>query len=153
MSVTGPDTDGVTVPPGSGPARLGLGAQIVRFAVIGGFAALVDLGVYQLLVALGVWAPLGKGVSFILGTTTAYLLNRRFTFASSTGGKGRFAGFLLLYGSTFVVNVSVATLVLWWLDAPTVGTPPLPAFLSWFVAQACATTINFFVMRFVIFRD
>ena len=71
-------------------------------------AACVDLGVYQLLLLFGTWAPLAKGISFILGTTTAYLLNRRFTFASSSGGGTKFLGFLLLYGSTFAVNVAVA---------------------------------------------
>ncbi|MEJ2869687.1 GtrA family protein [Actinomycetospora sp. OC33-EN08] len=135
------------------PAALGLRAQLVRFVLIGGFAACVDLGLYQLLLVLGVWAPLAKGVSFILGTTTAYLLNRRFTFASSSGGGAKFVGFLVLYGSTFAVNVGVASLVLHLMDAPTVGTPFLPAFVSWFVAQACATTINFIVMRTLIFKD
>ena len=146
MTVTGPNTD-------ERPAPLGLKAQIVRFVAIGVVAAGVDLGVYALLLSLGVWAPVAKGTSFILGTTTAYLLNRRFTFASSSGGSGRFLGFLVLYGSTFAVNVGVASLVLHLMDAPTVGTPPTPAFVSWFVAQACATTINFIVMRTVIFRD
>lgn len=134
------------------PVALGLRAQLVRFVVIGGLAACVDLGVYQLLLALGAWAPLTKGVSFILGTTTAYLLNRRFTFASSTGGGGKFLGFLLLYGSTFAVNVAVASLVLHLMDAPTVNPPLIASVLSWFVAQACATTINFVVMRWVLFR-
>ena len=150
----------MTVPPagtdtdaGARPVKLSLRAQLVRFVLIGGVAALVDLGVYQLLLLGGAWAPLAKGVSFVLGTTTAYLLNRRFTFASSAGGRSRFLGVVLLYVSTFAVNVAVASLVLWLLDAPTVGTPPLPALVSWFVAQACATTINFVVMRTVIFRD
>lgn len=146
MTVTGPNTD-------ERPAPLGLKAQLVRFVGIGVVAAAVDLGVYQLLLALGVWAPLAKGVSFILGTTTAYLLNRRYTFASSTGGRSKFVGFLVLYGSTFAVNVGVASLVLHLMDAPTVNTPPIPGVVSWFVAQACATTINFIVMRTVIFRD
>jgi putative flippase GtrA len=145
MTVTGPDT-------GERPSPLGLKAQIVRFVVIGAVAAGVDLGVYALLLVLGVWAPLAKAVSFILGTTTAYLLNRRFTFASSAGGAGRFLGFVVLYGSTFAVNVGVASLVLHLLHAPSVNPAPLAAFLSWFVAQACATTINFVVMRTVIFR-
>ena len=146
MTVSEPGTS-------TGPAPLGLRAQLVRFVLIGGLAALVDLGVFQLLLLPGLWAPLAKGVSFVLGTTTAYLLNVRFTFASSTGGRGRFLGFVVLYGSTFAVNVAVATLVLHLLGAPTVDTPPLPALVSWFVAQACATTINFIVMRTVIFRD
>lgn len=151
MTVTGPDTDGVMIP--ERPQRLGLRAQLVRFVVIGVTAAVLDLGIYQGLVHLHTWAPLAKGVSFIVGTTTAYLLNRRYTFASSSGGRSRFAGFVLLYGSTFFVNVGVAALVLHVMNAPTVGTPVFPTFVSWFVAQACATTINFVVMRTVIFRD
>lgn len=139
--------------PAASPAKLGLRAQLVRFIGIGAVAAAVDLGVYQLLLAVGLWAPAAKGISFILGTTTAYLLNRRYTFAASKGGGGRFLGFVVLYGSTFAVNVAVASLVLWILGAPSVGTPPVPALVAWFVAQACATTINFVVMRTVIFKD
>ncbi|MCD2188437.1 GtrA family protein [Actinomycetospora soli] len=135
------------------PAALGLKAQLVRFVLIGGVAACVDLGVYQLLLALGVWAPLAKGVSFILGTTTAYLLNRRFTFAASSGGGAKFLGFVVLYGSTFAVNVGVASLVLHLMDAPSVNPPLVASVLSWFVAQACATTINFVVMKWVLFRS
>ena len=148
MTVPPPETD-----TGARPAKLSLRAQLVRFVLIGAVAALVDLGAYQLLLLAGTWAPLAKGVSFVLGTTTAYLLNRRFTFASSAGGRGRFLGVVLLYASTFAVNVAVASVVLWLLEAPSVGTPPLPALVAWFVAQACATTINFVVMRTVIFRD
>jgi putative flippase GtrA len=135
------------------PVALGLKAQLVRFVLIGGVAACVDLGVYQLLLALGVWAPLAKGVSFILGTTTAYLLNRRFTFASSSGGGAKFLGFVVLYGSTFAVNVGVASLVLHLMDAPSVNPPLIASLLSWLVAQACATTINFVVMKWVLFRS
>lgn len=135
------------------PVALGLKAQLVRFVLIGGVAACVDLGVYQLLLALGTWAPLAKGVSFILGTTTAYLLNRRFTFAAASGGGAKFLGFLVLYGSTFAVNVGVASLVLHLMDAPTVNPPLVASVLSWFVAQACATTINFVVMKWVLFRS
>lgn len=138
---------------GERPAPLGLKAQLVRFVAIGAVAAGVDLGVYAGLLVLGVWAPLAKAVSFILGTTTAYLLNRRFTFASSSGGAGKFLGFVLLYGSTFAVNVGVASLVLVVMDAPSINPGALAGFLSWFIAQACATTINFIVMRTVIFRD
>ena len=36
---------------------------------------------------------------------------------------------------------------------PSVNPGVLAGFLSWFVAQACATTIDFVVMRTVIFRD
>lgn len=146
MTATGSDTS-------ERPAPLGLKAQIVRFVLIGAVAAGVDLGLYAALLVLGAWAPLAKAVSFICGTTTAYVLNRRFTFASSSGGASRFLGFVVLYGSTFAVNVGVASLVLHVMHAPSVNPGPVAAVLSWFIAQACATTINFVVMRTVIFRD
>lgn len=144
---------GPSAAPAAAPDRLGLKAQLVRFVAIGAVAAVVDLGVYQLLLHLGAWAPLAKGISFILGTTTAYVLNRRYTFAASKGGSGKFLGFVLLYGSTFAANVAVASLVLHLMGAPSVGTPPIPGVVSWFVAQAVATSINFVVMRTVIFRN
>lgn len=144
---------GSATAPAAAPEPLGLKAQLVRFVVIGAIAATVDLGIYQLELALGVWAPLAKGISFILGTTTAYVLNVRYTFASSKGGSGRFLGFVVLYGSTFAANVAVASLVLHLMGAPSVGTPPIPGVVSWFVAQAVATSINFVVMRTVIFRS
>jgi len=43
--------------------------------------------------------------------------------------------------------------VLYVMDAPSINPGLLAGFLSWFIAQACATTINFVVMRTVIFRD
>ncbi len=52
-----------------------------------------------------------KAISFICGTTTAYLLNRRFTF-DSTGGRARLAGFMLLYGTTFALNIGMNALML-----------------------------------------
>jgi putative flippase GtrA len=61
---------------------LGLAAQLSRFIMIGGFAALVDLSVYLSLFTFGMWVHGAKAISFILGTTTAYLLNRRFTFSA-----------------------------------------------------------------------
>ena len=68
-------------------ARTGVGAQLARFIAVGAVSALVDFGVYQLLLHLGLWVHAAKAISFILGTTTAYLLNRRFTFTSSAGGR------------------------------------------------------------------
>jgi putative flippase GtrA len=140
MTVTGSDTD-------ERPAPLGLKAQIVRFVLIGAVAAGVDLGLYAGLLALGVWAPLAKGVSFICGTTTAYLLNRRFTFHAAAGGAGRFTGFLLLYGTTFFVNVGVNALAL-----KLIPDIPLQTTICWLLAQGTATSINFLVLRGVIFR-
>ncbi|MFC5996231.1 GtrA family protein [Pseudonocardia hispaniensis] len=131
----------------SEPAGLSLLAQLSRFVAVGAVSALVDFGFYHLLLGLGTYVHLAKAVSFILGTTTAYLLNRRFTFTETDGGPRRFAAFLLLYGTTFAINVGMNALALAVL-------PELPfkTSIAWVIAQGCATAINFVMLRTVVFR-
>lgn len=131
------------------PKRIGLGTQLARFVLIGGFCALVDFGVYQALLHLGLWVHAAKALSFVAGTTTAFFLNRRFTFAAgNTGGIGQLGGFALLYTVTFFVNVGTNALVLHVL--PDSG---WRVTLAWVVAQGTATVINFVMLRTVVFRE
>jgi putative flippase GtrA len=129
------------------PVQLGLMAQLSRFVAVGVLSALVDFGAYHALLALGTWVHGAKGISFILGTTTAYLLNRRFTFAATQGGTTRFAGFVLLYGTTFAINIGMNALMLVVLPEM-----PLRVSVAWVIAQGTATAINFVMLRTVIFR-
>ena len=128
-------------------ARGDLLGQVVRFGLVGAFSAVVDLGVYTLALHLGLWVHAAKAISFVLGTTTAYLLNRRFTF-DSAGGRARVAGFMLLYGTTFALNVGTNALMLAVLPAAT----PLRVSLAWVIAQGTATAVNFVMLRTVVFR-
>ena len=121
--------------------------QLARFVLIGGFCALVDYGVYQGLLALGLWVHVAKALSFVAGTTTAFFLNRRFTFAAGRGGIGQVGGFALLYTVTFFVNVGMNALMLHWL--PESG---WRITVAWVVAQGLATVINFVMLRTVVFR-
>ena len=136
-----------TTEPAAAPAQLGLVAQLSRFVAVGVLSALVDFGAYQGLLALGTWVHAAKAISFILGTTTAYLLNRRFTFGASKGGSARFAGFVLLYGTTFAINIGMNALMLAVLPAMS-----LRVSLAWVIAQGTATAINFVMLRTVVFR-
>ena len=133
------------VEPESG-VRHGLFGQLSRFVLVGALSACVDYGIYQALLHLDVWVHAAKAVSFVCGTTTAYLLNRRFTFASAAGG-GRLAGFMLLYGTTFALNVGTNALMLAVLPAM-----PLRVSVAWVIAQGVATTVNFVMLRTVVFR-
>ena len=129
--------------------RNGLVRQLGSFVVIGVLCAVIDIGSYHLLLLTGLWVPVAKGIGFILGTTTAYLLNKRFTFTGSdTGGKGRFAGFVALYGTTFAVNVGMNSLVLFLLPLMSYET-----LLASVVAQGTATAINFVMLRYVVFKE
>ena len=127
--------------------KLGLAAQLTRFVLVGGFSALVDYGSYQLILALGVWVHLAKALGFVFGTTTAYFLNKRFTFQAAPSGAGRLGGFILLYGVTFFVNVGVNALFLALLPASA-----LKITIAWVIAQATATAINFVMLRLVVFK-
>ena len=127
-------------------ASVRLSTQLTRFVLVGGIAFLVDLGSYQALLAIGLWVHLAKAVAFIAGTSTAYLINRRWTFQGRGGGT-EYVSIMALYGITFVVQVG--------MNAVMLGL--LPAFRGEFtcafiVAQGLATIINFVVQRRVIFR-
>jgi putative flippase GtrA len=127
-------------------ARLRLSTQLTRFVLVGGVAAMVDYGSYQALLALGLWVHLAKACGFVAGTTTAYLINRRWTFQSQ-GGRAQLASVMALYGITFVVQVGMNAVLLAML-------PPMRGEITvaFVVAQSIATSINFIVQRTVIFR-
>lgn len=126
--------------------RLGLRTQLARFVMTGGFAAVVDYGSYQALLATGLWIHLAKALAFVLGTLTAYLINRRWTFRARGGGL-QFASVMVLYGTTFAVQVGCNAVMLAVLS-PSVWRITI----AFVVAQGMATIINFIVQRAVIFR-
>ncbi|MGX7823599.1 GtrA family protein [Actinokineospora sp. 24-640] len=128
--------------------RHGLVQQLVRFVLVGGFCAVVDFGVYWLLLQTDLWVHAAKALSFIAGTTTAYFLNRRFTFTGArSGGAAQAGGFALLYTTTFFVNVGANAAMLTLLPEF-----PLAYAVAWAVAQGLATAINFVMLRTVVFR-
>lgn len=123
---------------------------MVRFIVTGVLSAVVDFGILVLLMHLGLSHNPAKAISFICGTTTAYAINRRWTFRAGPSTR-RFLGVLVLYGCTFFVQVGLFAVMFpllqsWHLRLITVQ---VTAFV---IAQAVATTVNFIVQRVVIFR-
>jgi len=130
------------------PPLLSLRTQLLRFVLTGGFSAIVDFGLLKILSeAAGVQVDLAKALSFVAGTLTAYLINRRWTFGAAPS-RSRFVKVMVLYALTFVVQVGIFHVVFNALEGN--GQAKLIAFV---IAQGTATVINFIVQRVWIFRS
>ena len=127
-----------------------LKTQIVRFFLTGVLSAVVDYGLLQLLMLVGVGYGPAKALSFVAGTLTAYGINRRWTFRAEPS-RARFIATMCLYALMFGVQWGLFMVLvpffhgLGWSTfwATTIG---------YVIAQGVATVTNFIVQRTVIFR-
>ena len=140
----------VEIPLDDRVSALPLRAQLVRFVVTGGLSAVVDFGLLTLLMAAGLGHTGAKALSFVAGTTTAYAINRRWTFRAEASTR-RFGAIVALYTATFAVQVGLFSLCFTALTRAgfALFTVQLVSFV---IAQGVATTVNFVVQRTLIFR-
>lgn len=131
-----------------------LKAQSTKFLITGGIAAVIDLAltwVFQ--IALGMFGDAGsRTIGFAVGTLTAYLLNRRWTF-NAQPSLARFAAVATTYGLTYVVNILMYRWGYHFLDGSLGWDKNVALAVAFLVAQGAATAINFLVQRWIIFRS
>ena len=124
-----------------------LKTQLIRFVITGAGSGILDFGLtifLQYVVGAPYW--LAKALGFILGTMTAYLVNRRWTFRAEPS-MARFVAVVLLYLTTFAVQVGLYSFFshIWPEEL-------LYSLFAYVIAQGTATVINFVVQRLVIFK-
>ena len=131
-----------------------LRSQSTKFAITGGISAVIDAGltwIFQIALAL-----LGnieaRSVGFFFGTLTAYLLNRRWTFRAQPS-KRRFAMVALTYALTYAVNIVIYRWAFPFFDHSLDWRSTYALVAAFILAQGTATVINFFVQRWLIFRN
>ena len=140
----------VELPVDDRESALPLRDQLVRFVVTGGLSAVVDFGLLVMLMALGLGHTSAKAASFVAGTTTAYLINRRWTFRAAPSTR-RFLAVVLLYALTFALQVGLFSVLFTVLTNQGLSRLSVQV-IAFVIAQGVATTVNFIVQRSVIFR-
>lgn len=131
--------------------RLTLKTQLFRFIMTGVVGAVVDFGSTYLLSLVGLSHAGSKTVGFILGTLTAYLINRRWTFRAEPSLR-RFLVTMCAYLLTYLVQVSLFLVCIPWLSDHGFSDFWTQA-VSFVIAQGTATVLNFIIQRWVIFRS
>ncbi|MER7013114.1 GtrA family protein [Saccharopolyspora sp. NPDC000359] len=125
----------------------GFFTQAFRFALVGAGGAVVDYGSLTALLALETWPELARILSFTIGSTAVYLVNRRWTF-TSTRSRREVATLAVVLALTFALVAGVNALALRLLPQG-----PWQITLAWAISQAVATTFNFLAQRTVVFRQ
>ncbi|MCE1177643.1 MAG: GtrA family protein [Micrococcales bacterium] len=122
----------------------------MRFIATGVLSAIVDYGLLMSLTHFGLDYWWAKSLSFVAGTTTAYLINRRWTFQAEPS-RARFVAVMVTYALTFALQVGIATALFLWLSDGR-ASDFWAKTISFVIAQGIATVVNFVVQRTVIFR-
>lgn len=133
--------------------------QFVKFGIVGGLNAMIDLGVLNFLIyfsgiAAGFLYSVFKSVSFLTAVTNSYFWNKYWTFKSESGvAKVEFAKFFLVNLFTFTLNVGTASVLVNVVGAPAGFSPELWANIGAVSAVFISMFINFLGMKFIVFRS
>lgn len=124
-----------------------LSGQLLRFGLVGGACAVVDYTALLLWLAAGLAEDPARALSFLCGSSVAYLLNRRFTFRSKRDTREVVALSVVL-ALTYLIMMLVYAVA--WRMLPQ---DPMGLTLAWALSQGVATTFNFVGQRLFVFRS
>jgi putative flippase GtrA len=120
-----------------------------RFLATGLVVLPLSLGLHLVAVRAGLDVHASRVLSYVVGTALVAVLHRRWTFAAP-GVRGATLWVAALYATTFVVVVVTHGLAISLL--PAVVAAPWVVGTAWLVSQGLGTTVNFLVLRGLVFR-
>ena len=137
--------------------------QLTKFVLIGGLAVLTDLACYYTFLNLipddAFRGPMdneavSKCLSFLCGLSVTYWFNKRWTWRRRDRDNRRLVKFLLTYGVSLVVNVSINSGLLHLLhEQPLLVPVPHKYLIAFIGATGFCSAMNFMGQKFWIFKD
>jgi len=114
----------------------------VGFVVAGGVATVINYGLFASLYWLGVNYLVASAIGYVSGIAVSFTINKLFVFTDSTGTRGQFLRYALIYVGALAVQLALLEV------GVRAGLDPL-------VANAMALIIvvigNYFVIRRFVF--
>ena len=118
-----------------------------RFLLVGGVSFSVDTCLYFSGLQIGLNTTLSKAISFASGMVVAFVLNKRYTFQIREVKHGKIS-FVVIYGASLLVNIGVNSLLLGELNGALIPSE----WTAFIVASLISVAINFFGLKYVVFR-
>jgi putative flippase GtrA len=116
--------------------------ELNRFLFAGLCAVFSDLLIYYILLK-SLNSDLAKGISFLVGTIVAFIINKYWTFEKPDKSVKEVLQFGILYSTTLGLNVMTNKIMLSYTSI---------VFLSFFVATGVSTILNFVGQKFWVFK-
>ncbi len=138
--------------------RLPIIFQFAKFGAVGAFNTFLDWGVLNLLITItgiagGIGFSLFKATSFTISTIGAYFWNKYWTFeAKEKSSESEITKFILISGGGFVINVGLASLLVFLFKNTTFVTSPQLANIATASATIASLIWNFFGYKLFVFK-
>lgn len=137
--------------------RLPVVLQIIKFIFVGGFNTLLDWSTVNLLIffsgiSTGLYFSLFKTISFLIANIASYFWNKNWTFQSNKKGASTFWQFFIVSLFGLLINVSIASIIVNFIQPIGKISTVLWAQLAMLVATAISMVWNFIGYKLIVFK-